>query len=200
MILQWAKIAALLVIWLMSTPGAAAKSPLETVRDRDHQIREALGERNQELSKEKEAQLRTLVSGIFDYETHARESFGRYWGQMNKGERAEALRLVSFLLERSSMEKVHEYRFNRIQYLAETMDPKDSFAATVTTHVTRDQETWEVAYRMRMSEGQWRIVDVLVEGASSVENNRATFYKEIRTSGVPGLLEKLRRKAEQKSP
>ena len=51
---------------------------------------------------------------------------------------------------------------------------------------------------MRLAGGQWRIVDVIVEDASTVENNRAAFYKEIRASGIPGLLEKLRKKAAQR--
>lgn len=174
---------------------AVAAGPLETLRTRDRQIRQVLGERGKALSAEEDSRLRALVNGIFDYETHARESFGRYWDQMSEPQRQEALRLVTLLLERSSMEKVHEYRANTIQYISERIDGAD---ATVQTGVRHGGEKWAVGYRMRLAGGQWRIVDVIVEDASTVENNRAAFYKEIRASGIPGLLEKLRKKAAQR--
>jgi phospholipid transport system substrate-binding protein len=170
--------------------------PLETLRLRDRQIRELLGEREQALGAEQDARLKALVSGIFDYEAHARESFGRYWDQLGERDRKEALRLLTTLLERSSMDKVHQYRADRIQYVSESIEAADPAAATVATCVTRGRERWEIGYRMRLTGGQWKIVDVVVEGASSVENNRAAFYKEIRASGLQGLLEKLRRKAD----
>jgi phospholipid transport system substrate-binding protein len=190
---------ALLAIGIAAAYGSPALGPLETLRDRDRRIREVLAVNEREPTNERDAQLRGLVSGIFDYETHARESFGRYWDQMSEAQRKEAVRLVSTLLERSSMEKVHEYRANRIQYVSERFDPNNPASVTVTTRVRREREDWEVAYRMYQSGGRWRIVDVLVEGASSLENNRAAFYKEIRVSGVEGVLEKLRRKVEQKN-
>jgi phospholipid transport system substrate-binding protein len=175
--------------------AALAAGPLETLRARDRQIRQVLGERGKVLTVEEDARLRALVNGIFDYETHARESFGRYWEPMSEPQRQEGLRLVTLLLEHSSMEKVHEYRANSIQYVSERID---GAGATIETRVTRGGEKWAVGYRMRQAGGQWRIVDVIVEDAGTVENNRAAFYKEIRTSGIAGLLEKLRKKAAQR--
>jgi phospholipid transport system substrate-binding protein len=189
----------LLAMGIAAAQGSPVMGPLETLRDRDRRIREMLALSEKDPNSEREAQLHGLVSGIFDYETHARESFGRYWDQMSEAERKEAVRLITTLLERSSMEKVHEYRANRIQYVSERFDPNNPASVTVTTRVARAREQWEIAYRMHQSAGRWRIVDVLVEGASSLENNRAAFYKEIRASGVKGMLEKLQRKVLQKN-
>jgi phospholipid transport system substrate-binding protein len=177
---------------------AAAAGPKDTLIARDRQIRQILGEPGRTLSAGDDARLRALVNDTFDYETHARESFGALWNQMNERDRAEGLRLVTLLLERASMDKVHEYRTDRIEYVSEQADPAGPGSATVVTRVTRKRETWEIGYRMRLSGPQWRIVDVVVEGASSIENNRAAFQKEIRASGIQGLLGKLRRKADQR--
>jgi ABC-type transporter MlaC component len=180
------------LLLLLCAQAALALGPLETLRLRDRQIHELLGER-----EPRDERLRALVNGIFDYETHARESFGRCWTQLGERERVEAVRLVATLLERSSMEKVREYRSDRIQYLSESIDAADPALATVLTRVTRGRERWEIGYRMRLGGSGWRIVDVLPEGASSIENNRAAFYKEIRAGGVEALLAKLRKKAGQ---
>ena len=172
--------------------------PRETLIARDRQIREILGDRDRTLSAGEAFRLRALVNGIFDYETHARESFGKHWEEMNERDRAEGVHLVTTLLERSSMEKVHEYRETAIEYVSERFDTSSPEVATVVTRVTRNREAWEVGYRMRLAGGRWRIVDVLVEGAGTIDNNRTTFYKQIRALGIGGLLAKLRKKAEQK--
>ncbi len=184
-----------LALLLIGASAAWAAGPGDTLRARDRQIRAVLGERGKALTAAEDTQLHALVNGIFDYETHARESFGRYWDQMSERDRAEGLRLVKTLLEHSSMDKVQEYRSNAIQYVSERTEAGGT--ATVLTEVTKDREKWEVGYRMRLAAGLWRIVDVIVEGASTVENNRSAFYKEIRSSGVTGLLAKLRKKADQ---
>lgn len=178
---------------------ALAAGPLDALRARDRQIHEILYEQKRGITAENEARLRQAVNGIFDYEAHARASFGRYWDQLSEQDRKEALRLVSLLLERSALDKVREFSTEKIQYISETVDP-DGRAGGVLTRVTRGTETAEIGYRLQFAGGAWRVVDIVVEGASSVESNRAAFYKEIRTSGVPGLLDKLRKKAERKTP
>jgi phospholipid transport system substrate-binding protein len=180
---------------LEGAPG----SPLAALRARDRQLRDVLGERKREATPANEARLRQAVNGTFDYAAHARSSFGRYWEQLSEAERREALRLVSTLLERAALDKVTEFSLDRIQYVSESVDPGGE-AATVLTRVRRGAETAEIGYRMVRAGEAWRIVDIVVEGSSSVESNRAAFAKEIRASGVPGLLEKLRRKAERSVP
>ena len=177
----------------------AATGPLDALRARDRQIRDILSEQKQGVTPQSEARLSQAVNGIFDYDAHARASFGRYWEQLSETERKEALRLVSTLLERSALEKVREFSMEKIQYVSESLDPGGAVASVV-TRVKRGAETAEVGYRMLWVGGTWRIADIVVEGASSVESNRAAFSREIRASGVRGLLDKLRRKVERKAP
>ncbi len=177
----------------------APTGPTAALRARDRQIRDILSEQKQGTTPRNEARLRQAVNGIFDYEAHARASFGRHWAQLSDAERKEGLSLVSTLLERSALDKVREFSMESIQYVSESVDP-DGAGAGVLTRVKRGAETAEVSYRMLWVGARWRIVDIVVEGASSVESNRAAFSREIRASGVRGLLDKLRRKAERKAP
>ena len=184
-----------LIALLACADSATAMGPLETLRSRDLQIRELLGEREEKPGAEEDARLRTLVGSIVDFEGHTRESFGIYWYELGEADRREALRLVTILLERSLWDKVWKHRSDRIQYVSENIESADPAKATVHSRITRDEESWEVLYRMRLNGTQWRIVDIMLQGVSSVERNRSTFYKEIRRSGLPGLFEKLRKKA-----
>jgi phospholipid transport system substrate-binding protein len=192
---------ALLATLLVSAASAAQApaGPLEALRARDRQIHDILARQKRDATPENDALLRQAVNDAFDYEAHTQASFGRYWAELSEPDRKEALRLVSTLLERSALDKVKEYSTEKIQYVSETIDPSGR-NAEVLTRVTRKNETAEIAYRMQPAGGRWRIVDIVVEGAGSIESNRAAFYKEIRASGVRGLLDKLRRKAERQSP
>lgn len=176
------------------------QGPTATLKGRDVAVRAVLGGAHRDLTPAEEPRLRQILSGVFDYDSHAQECLGRYWAAMSEAEKGEARRLITQLLERSSVDKLRDFRSEAVQYVDEVIDPANDAAATVTTQVNRKGETWTVAYRMRKSGTAWRIVDVVVEGASTVESNRAAFSKEIRTTGVQGLLEKLRRKAAEKRP
>jgi phospholipid transport system substrate-binding protein len=49
-------------------------------------------------------------------------------------------------------------------------------------------------WRVRSSEGQPKIIDVLVEGVSMAQNQRQEFTAIVSREGIPGLLQSLRSK------
>lgn len=187
----------LLLTALTCAHGAVVMGPLETLRARDLQIREVLGQSGHKISSDREGRLRALVSDIVDYEAYARDSFGIYWSRLAEGERSEAVRWLRTIVERSLMAKMEDYASEAIQYVSEDFDPEDPNMAMVLTHVRRQGEQLNIGYRMRQAEGRWRIVDIVMEGASSTEKNRVSFYKEIHGAGLQSLLEKLRKRAER---
>lgn len=174
--------------------ASAQSSALETLRQRDATIRRILGPENRALNRDQERELKQVLSATFDYGGHARLALGKYWDQMGLQERNEAIALVTTLLEHSSLEKVRQLP-QRVEYVSEM--PRAGGAVSVLTHVSRGSDTWEVAYHLQRAEDQWKIFDVVVDGASTLESNRTAFYKEIRETGVAGLLRKLRAKAAQ---
>ena len=175
--------------------GAPPPSPMKAVREWDAKIRSIL-ERPALKKADREAQLKAAVIPLLDYETHTRESLSPHWDQMSAPERSTAIRAITVLLEQSSVEKVRNILSQQVEYLSENFDTTDPESASVRARVRKDRD---VAFRMRWAEGRWRIFDIVIEGASSVESNRTAFSREIKSSGISGLLEKLERKAKQKS-
>ena len=60
----------------------------------------------------------------------------------------------------------------------------------------------EVSYRMVLSQGQWKVYDIIIEGVSLVTNYRTTFSEEVKTKGslsavIDGLV---KRNAEALAP
>ena len=174
--------------------GSPPPSPLNAVREWDSKIR-AILERSGLTKGEREAQLKAAVIPLFDYETHTRESLSSHWDRMTQPERSSATRAVTVLLERSSIEKVRNILSQQVEYLSEEFDSADLERASVKS---RDQKKRDFTYRLRWADGRWRIFDIVIDGESSIEANRAAFSKEIKSSGISGLLEKLQKKAKQK--
>ena len=174
--------------------ASAQSTALDTLRQRDAAIRRILGPENQVPNSVQEGKLKQVLLATFDYEGHARLALGKYWDQMNSQERNEAIALVTGLLERSSLDKARQLP-QKIEYVSEA--PRAGGIVSVLTRVSRRSDSWEVAYQFHHAAQQWKIFDVEVDGASTLNSNRAAFYKEIRETGVAGLLRKLRAKAQQ---
>jgi phospholipid transport system substrate-binding protein len=56
-------------------------------------------------------------------------------------------------------------------------------------------EPTEISYTMRHQKDGWRIVDITVDGVSTVANYRSSFARVISKDGVEGLIRKLEKSA-----
>jgi len=54
-----------------------------------------------------------------------------------------------------------------------------------------------INYRMHISGGEWKVVDVAVDGISLVRSYRGSFASEIKANGLQSLIGKLTEKNEK---
>ena len=57
--------------------------------------------------------------------------------------------------------------------------------------MTRRQREIPIDYRLRESDGQWRVYDMVIMGVSLVNNYRAQFHRIIAQSSYQGLVQQL---------
>ena len=55
-------------------------------------------------------------------------------------------------------------------------------------------ENFSINYRLRQLGGEWRIIDIIVEGVSLVSNFRSQFQEIMSSGGAEKLLKLLREK------
>jgi phospholipid transport system substrate-binding protein len=77
-------------------------------------------------------------------------------------------------------EQLDQYRSTSIKYFPEKKEDDDTF---VPTEVVVKGEPTHVDYRMREQKGAWRIVDIVVDDVSTVENYRSSFNRIIKKEG-----------------
>jgi len=87
---------------------------------------------------------------------------------------------------------VDRYRNEQVQITAEREEPRGD--RTVLTRVVGNDEDFSINYRLRQTQGEWRIIDIIVEGVSLVSNFRSQFQEIIANGGPEKLLQLLREK------
>ena len=52
-------------------------------------------------------------------------------------------------------------------------------------------EPTHIDYRMHEEKGAWRIIDIVVDDVSTVENYRSSFNRIVKKEGMDGLISRL---------
>lgn len=138
---------------------------------------------------------RQLLNENFDIQTIGRFVLGRYWNTATPEQQQEYMKLF----ERMIVE-VYAERFN--QYAGETFkvtgaQPAGERDAIVASQVLRPSgPPVNVAWRVRNRDGNFKIVDVVVENVSMSQTQRSEFASLIENNGgrFEALLDALRQR------
>src|SRR5690606_40764430 len=84
------------------------------------------------------------------------------------------------------------FKDETIEVEASRLEPRGD--VTVMTTVKSASGDTKVDYRLRKIDGEWRGIDVIVEGVSLVQNFRTQAQEIISTEGADALIQKLREK------
>ncbi len=183
----------LLLLASPATP-AVAGAPTETLQQLF-----AGGERifaNPAVRDNAEAALRaahTLVAGALDMRNAAADVLGDEWERREPGERAEFVRLLTALVERSYLSQVLSRARGTpvpVRYVDEVIEGD---TATVRTEVeSRDGTVVTFDYRMGRDRGDWLIRDVVIGGVSVVGNYRSQVARVLKDSSYRDLVSSMR--------
>lgn len=188
-----AAIAGLLLL-LPGLPGAAGAQP--TTEAAQAFIRslgdEVLAIMRQDLGEEQRlAELRRVLNQATDLDLVGRLVLGRYWRTATEEQRAEYTDLFRQYVMQNLASRLGTYRGESYNVAgAQVVDDRD---AVVSTRITRPGATpLRVDWRLRSADGDFAIIDVVVEGVSMVVTQRSEFASIIGSQGFDGLLDLLR--------
>jgi len=147
-------------------------------------------ERNRE---ERIAELDKVARARFDFRTMCRLVLARNWKKLSKRQQGDFVFEFTRYLANDYGSRLDRYQQQDVAVMSERSEPRGD--VTVRTRVTGgDVEDAIIDYRMRYRNGEWRVIDVVIEGISMVANFRDQFREVLAREGVEGLLEKLREK------
>ncbi len=113
------------------------------------------------------------------------------WRSASEEQRSQFVIEFRTLLVRTYAKALLEYSDEEIVYKPVTSNPESNIV-TVETEVKQSGGNMiPINYRMHASGGEWKVVDVAVDGISLVSTYRGSFAAEIRKNGIDSLIAKL---------
>ncbi|MCW8905606.1 MAG: ABC transporter substrate-binding protein [Sedimenticola sp.] len=188
----------LLALLLMLLPLGAVAEPLagpqQVIQSISDQLKGILVQ-NRERMNEDPAFVYQLANDVLiphvDFGRVSSLVLGKHWRRASDQQRAEFAHQFQRLLVRTYSTAFKEFQGWEISYTPLRMNEGDQDVA-VHTQVSREgAPPVDVVYRMHVKDGDWKAYDVQIEGISLVTNYRSSFAKEVRRSGMQGLIQRI---------
>jgi phospholipid transport system substrate-binding protein len=169
----------------------AADGATEALRARDAEIRAALPPPGAEVTPAVRRRIEAIVTRAVDVRGMVQASLENRWPQISEPQRRRLVTAFENRFRRTSSSEFDTYRSTQIDYRPEV----DGGGGTiqVPTRLVVKGEPTEITYTMRRERDTWRIVDITVDGVSTVANYRSSFARIISKEGVEGLIKRLER-------
>jgi len=149
----------------------------------------------------------TLVDQIIqpqiDFERVSALVLGKLWRTASPDQKARFKKEFRMLMVRTYTTAFTEYSDWKIRYLPLEMNPSDTNVMVRSEILQSGARPVGVSYRMILEGSQWKVYDVLIGGASLLQNYRDSFTEEVaRTGSLDQLITHLseRNAAAMKEP
>jgi len=139
-------------------------------------------------------QIRPVVLARYDFPFMAEKSVGSAWQQLGEAERARLTDALSRLAIATYAARFSSYDGERF----ETLGAEDGGYGTRMVHsriVEKTGEATPIDYRLRAVDGEWRVIDVLLNGTvSELALRRADWSAVLKRDGFEALMKALEKK------
>jgi phospholipid transport system substrate-binding protein len=143
-------------------------------------------------AQERRQKLKEIIYSRFDFDEMAKRSLGPQWQKRSPEEQKEFVRLFTGLLEHVYLDNIESYNGEKVRFVNERQD-KD-FAQVDTKVINNKGEEFSLDYRLQNVNGDWKVIDVVIENISLVNNYRAQFSRVLAKSSYAELLEIMKQK------
>ena len=173
---------------------AATKSAEEVVKITADSVIERLTAERTELEAHPEklySLINELVIPHFDFVSMSKWVLGRNWRDASAAQQEQFVGEFRTLLVRTYAKALLEYSNETINYIPVENNPDSNIVVVKTEIHQPGTRPVAINYSMHVSGGEWKVVDVTVDGISLVATYRGSFASEIRKSGMDALIAKL---------
>lgn len=177
-----------------ATESNERPAPTAFLKDLDARVQAIVRvEGGDSLSAQDNARVRHLINEAFDFQELSRLSLGEHWDGRTPAERDEFVEIYQGIIERRNFDIfVEYYREGEIDYVDELINTEGR--ARVEAQVPMKRETKQIVYALHSpaTGDHWRIYDLSIDGASTVDGNRRTYGRYIARHSFEKLMERLR--------
>jgi phospholipid transport system substrate-binding protein len=173
--------------------AAAAGDPMAAVKETVKQVLAIVTDPSyKSATSERRGKLREIIAPRFDFSDMARSAMGYHWRTLSQAQRDQFVRTFTGLLEASYMGKIEGYKGQKIVYVKEMQD--GALAQVNTNIVPQGGEPISVNYRLKQTDGTWKVYDVIIDNISLVGNYRNQFNRIMNQQGYDKLVSAIKQK------
>lgn len=187
----------------------AEGTPTRAIQDLDDMLDSyILDAKTPEDRKYNAALKRTVIHGTFDIRELCHLALDKHWAEIKTSDQDYFVDLMLRLLERKAIfskeqgqkkqkqSKAEEKALYKLVYNGDKFTNADKTQAVAQSHVLIPSEAMkiEINYKLKKVGGAWKIYDVVVDGASLLDNYKYQFDKIIAKDGYPTLVHRMESK------
>lgn len=192
-----APLALICSLWLQ--PAAAAVDSRQAaafLADLQEKAASRLGDASVS-TEEKERHFRQLFNENFDVPKIGQFVIGRYWRAASEADRQEFLKVFEDAMVQRFLPLLAENSTERFQIGTATPDAANQNDVLIDSRINRPQgEPYRVTWRVRETDGSFKILDIVAEGVSMAITLRSEYGSVLKSNGgqLPPLTAALREK------
>jgi phospholipid transport system substrate-binding protein len=187
--------ACIAIMVLLLATGAAADSPTAQIKSTVDQVIKLLTDprlSGENKNHERHRLLRDTILPQFDFKEMSRRSLGSNWRRLTPKQQDEFVGAFTDLLEKAYLSRIESYNKERFIYINEAID--EPYAEVRSKIVTSKGEEFSINYRLKRTDGMWKIYDVVVEDISLVNNYRSQFDRILSKTSYDELIRRMKEK------
>jgi len=182
-------------------PGAAradaTSAPRAVIQTAMDEVIQVL--RSKDLQQtERQDRIEKIAYARFDFDRMSRLVLAKNYRKLDEGQRDAFAEEFRKHLSLTYGRRVESYSNESIE-IGDARLEKNKDVTVKTTILGGSADGVLIEYRMRPTDGEWRVIDVIIEGVSLIANFRSQIQDIIRNEGADQLIEKLRQKNEERS-
>jgi phospholipid transport system substrate-binding protein len=144
---------------------------------------------------EKERDLRNLFRQNFDTPAISRFVLGKHWRGASTAERQDFVDAFEEMNSRQFLAMVGEFSQEMFSVVKVQEDAAKPSLSLVSTKIAQSEgEPISAVWRVRNNDGQYKILDIVVEGVSMAITLRHEYGTVVKSDGVDGLIAIMREK------
>lgn len=136
------------------------------------------------------AALKEIADRVFDWSEMARGSLGVQWRHLATADRTRFVDVFKRVLAAQYIDDIDRFEGTE-KVTVDGSSPQGSDLTVKTTLITASHDHVPMDYGMRQEAGQWRVVDISIEGVSLVNHFRKTFSDALANMSVQQLIDRL---------
>ncbi|MCC7263801.1 MAG: ABC transporter substrate-binding protein [Candidatus Latescibacteria bacterium] len=134
-------------------------------------------------------QLDNHINEVFDFSELSRLSLGSEWDKRSAAERQRFVEVFAAIIrEKNYTSFLRYYREGKITYKEKKVEGE---RATVQAVVPLKQEQVAIGYLLRATQGQWRVYDLVIDGASTADGYQRQYSRYLQKHTYEQLIQQL---------